>query len=155
MVKLAGKLIGLYRKSLLKFKLFYYRKVGGEIGDSTYLAPNVYLDVSHPPGKISIGKNCNITRNVIILSHTDTRLGGPERIWENLGGERSFGHTIIEDNVFIGVNSVIMPGVKIGKNSIIGALSFVKDDIPEGSIAVGNPAKVIGKTMDHVKGVKK
>lgn len=153
--KIIGWLIGKYRRTVLKLKIMYYRKVGAEIGNNTYLAPNTYLDVSHKPGKIVIGDNCNITRNVIILSHTDTRMGGPKRIWEELGGERTFGETIIGNNVFIGVNSVIMPGAKIGDNSIIGALSFVRGEIPEGSIAVGNPAKVIGKTMDHVKGVKK
>jgi len=45
----------------------------------------------------------------------------------------------------IGSHSTIMPGVTIGKNSIIGAHSFVKEDIPENSIALGVPAKVIGK----------
>lgn len=50
---------------------------------------------------------------------------------------------IIEDNVWIGESVCIMPGVKIGKGSIIGALSVVTKNIPENSIAVGNPAKVI------------
>ncbi len=153
--KFLGWSIGKYRKTILKLKTKYYRSVGTFIGENTYIAPNVYLDVSHKPGKIKIGSNCNITRNVVVLSHTDTRLGGPRKIWEEYGGERTFGETIIGDNVFIGVNSVIMPGAKIGDNSIIGALSFVRGEIPEGSIAVGNPAKVIGKTMDHVKGQKK
>lgn len=149
--KLLGWAIGKYRKTSLKIKTKYYRSVGAEIGYNTYIAPNVYLDVSHKPGKIIIGSNCNITRNVVVLSHTDTKLGGPLKIWEKEGGERSFGETKIGNNVFIGVNSVIMPGAKIGDNSIIGALSFVKGEIPEGSIAVGNPAKVIGLTKDHIQ----
>lgn len=58
----------------------------------------------------------------------------------------SKGPIIIEDNVWIGENVCIMPGTRIGKNSIIGALSVVTKDIPPYSVAVGTPAKVI-KTL--------
>ena len=49
----------------------------------------------------------------------------------------------IGNNVQIGANSVVLKGVTIGDNVIIGALSLVKDDIPSNSIAVGSPCKVI------------
>ncbi|MDP4195859.1 MAG: acyltransferase [Bacteroidota bacterium] len=52
---------------------------------------------------------------------------------------------IIEDNVFIGMNSLVLKGVKIGKNSVIAAGSIVTSDIPENTIAAGIPAKVISK----------
>ena len=55
------------------------------------------------------------------------------------------GNVVIKDNVFIGVNTVILKGVTIGENSIIGAGSVVAKDIPANSVAVGNPAKVIHK----------
>lgn len=55
--------------------------------------------------------------------------------------------TIIEDNVWIGMNAVIMKGVTIGQNSVIGANSVVVRDIPPNVIAAGNPAKVI-KPLD-------
>jgi len=51
----------------------------------------------------------------------------------------------IEDNVWIGESVSVLPGVRIGKNSIIGANSVVTKNIPENSIAVGNPARVIKK----------
>jgi len=50
---------------------------------------------------------------------------------------------VIGKNVWIGANSVILPGVKIGNNSIIGAGSTVTEDVPPLSVAVGNPAKII------------
>ena len=50
---------------------------------------------------------------------------------------------IIGDNVWIGMNSVVMPGITIGDNVVIGANSVVNKDIPANSIAVGNPCKVI------------
>lgn len=58
----------------------------------------------------------------------------------------SIGHqVVIEDNVWLGESVCVLPGVKIGKGSIIGALSVVTKDIPAFSIAVGNPAKVVKK----------
>ena len=52
---------------------------------------------------------------------------------------------VIEDNVWLGGNVVVLPGVTIGKNTVIGSGSVVTKDIPADSIAVGNPAKVIKK----------
>ncbi len=52
---------------------------------------------------------------------------------------------VIEDNVFIGMNSLILKGVTVGENSIIGAGSIVTNDIPPNCIALGIPAKVIKK----------
>ena len=52
---------------------------------------------------------------------------------------------IIEDNVFIGMNSIILTGVHIGKGAIIGAGSVVTKDVPENCIAGGNPCVVIKK----------
>lgn len=51
--------------------------------------------------------------------------------------------TIIEENTFIGVNSIIMPGVKIYNNSIVALEPLVTKDVPENSIVAGNPTKVI------------
>jgi acetyltransferase-like isoleucine patch superfamily enzyme len=56
---------------------------------------------------------------------------------------------IIGDNVWIGMNSVILPGVKIGNNVIIGANSLVTKDIPDNVIAVGNPCKVLKQKEDY------
>jgi acetyltransferase-like isoleucine patch superfamily enzyme len=52
---------------------------------------------------------------------------------------------IIEENVWIGANAVILPGVKIGKNSIIGAGAIVTKDVPPNVVVAGNPAKIIKK----------
>ena len=52
------------------------------------------------------------------------------------------GEVILKENCRIGTHSVIMPGVTVGKNSIIGAFSFVTEDIPDDVIAFGVPAKI-------------
>ena len=55
------------------------------------------------------------------------------------------GNVILKKNCRIGSHSVIMPGVTVGENSIIGAFSFVNEDIPDNVIAVGSPARIIKK----------
>lgn len=59
-----------------------------------------------------------------------------------------FGPIVVEDNVFIGFNSIILPGVRIGHDSVIGAGSVVTRSIPPRSVAAGVPAKVI-KSIDE------
>jgi acetyltransferase-like isoleucine patch superfamily enzyme len=52
---------------------------------------------------------------------------------------------VIGDNVFIGVNTVVLMNVTVGNNSVIGAGSIVNKDIPSNTLAIGNPIKVIKK----------
>jgi len=61
------------------------------------------------------------------------------------------GQVVIGKNVWIGANSVIMPGVKIGDNSVIGAGSTVIEDVPAYSVVVGNPAKIIKQYDSETK----
>jgi len=58
------------------------------------------------------------------------------------------GKVIIKRNARVGSHSVIMPGVTIGENSIIGAFSFVNKDVPDGVLAYGIPVKIIRKLTD-------
>lgn len=120
----------------------YLKSLGVKIGDNTMISLGAKIDVRR--GKVYIGNNVHITYGCVILSHDYTSI---------ILGKKEKTITIIEDNVFIGVNSVVLPGVKIGRNSIIGAGSVVTKDIPPFSIAVGNPAKVIKslKPVNHQK----
>ena len=61
------------------------------------------------------------------------------------------GKVILKKGCRIGSHSVIMPGVTIGENSIIGAFSFVNIDVPDNTVAVGVPAKVIKKIKEDKK----
>lgn len=60
------------------------------------------------------------------------------------------GRVVIGDYVFIGVNTVILPNVHIGSHVIVGAGSVVTKDIPDNSVAVGNPARVVGTCSDYI-----
>ena len=132
-------------QSRLRIRLFIYRRIRKiRIGKNTYISPKAYID-HHKSFSVEIGDNCYITRDCIILDHTQEKQGGPLKLW----GEIEYGKVKIGNNVFIGVKSVIMPGVTIGDNVIIGAMSLVTKDVPSNVIAFGQPAKVI-KRIDNV-----
>lgn len=99
--------------------------------------------------KVTIGNNVLIASKVFITDHNHGSYGNndlhssPEIPPEQR--EEPSSPVIIEDNVWIGEFVSILPGVTIGKGSIIGAMTLVNKDIPPFSIAVGVPAKVIKK----------
>ncbi len=89
---------------------------------------------------ISIGNDCVFAPDVKLIDHDH-----PLSIHERHSTNYISAQITIEDNVWVGYNVVILKGVKIGKNSIIGAGSVVAKDIPENCVAAGIPAKVIKK----------
>ncbi len=104
------------------------------VGDHTWIGPNVMLDGS---GGVIIGSYCSISAGVQIYSHDSVN-------WAISGGKASYEYaqTIIEDNCYIGPNTIIQKGVRIGSGSIIGANSFVNQNIPPHSKAYGSPVKI-------------
>ncbi len=117
-----------------------YRSQGMKIGANAYFV-NVYFDPFHPE-LISIGNNVAVT-NSVILTHDDSPV--------TIMNRRRAAPVIIGDNVFVGYRSLILPGVTIGNNCVIGAGSVVTRDIPDNSIAVGVPAKVVKSMTDHIE----
>ena len=112
----------------------YLRMFGVSIGKRGMIS--IFATVDMHRGKIIIGNDVTITLGSVILSHSSVE----PKLHPN---EKQRTMTIIEDGVFIGVNSVILPGVKIGKNAIIGAGSIVTKDVPPNAVVAGNPAKLI------------
>lgn len=112
-----------------------------EVGENFFANYNfTILDV----GKVIIGDNAQIAPNVSIYTaghpiHPDSR---------NSGYEYGIGITI-GDNVWIGGNTVILPGVHIGNNVVIGAGSVVTKDIPDNYIAVGNPCRLVRRITEE------
>ena len=112
-----------------------------EVGENFFANYNlVILDV----GKVKIGKNVQCAPNVARYTaghpvHPDSRNSGYE-----------YGIDItIGDNVWLGGNVVVMPGVTIGNNAVIGGGSVVTRDIPDNVIAVGNPCRVIREITEE------
>ena len=113
------------------------------IGDNVSLNYDCHIACIN---NVTVGSNVLIASRVFITDHAHGTSAGEELV--RPPGERllySKGPVIIEDNVWIGANSVVTAGVTIGKHAIIGAGSVITKDIPPYSVAVGNPARVIKK----------
>ncbi len=103
------------------------------------------------PWLVTLGNNVHITMNVKFICHD-----GGTLILRYLVPDLEITKPItIGDNVYVGVRSMILPGVTIGDNCIIGAGSIVTKDIPSNSVAVGIPAKVIKTTDEYLEKIKK
>lgn len=98
------------------------------------------------PYLISLGNNVTITRGVSFVNHD----GGAALFRDEYPGLNVYGKIEIGNNVFIGINSIILPNVKIGNNVVIGAGSIVNKDIPDNVVVAGIPAKII-KTIEEYK----
>lgn len=98
--------------------------------------------------KIKIGNNILMSQRVVILDNIHEYKDIEKAVIDQPISDR--GEIIIEDNCFIGVNSVILQKVKIGKHAIIGANSVVTHDVPSYSVVAGSPAKII-KRYDFKK----
>jgi galactoside O-acetyltransferase len=107
------------------------------IGRGTSMNDNAMLCAGG--GEIHIGDNVLIGPNVVIRS-SNHRYGSNKLTIKQQGHEE--GKIVIEDNVWIGANAVILPNVRIGSGSVIGAGAVVTRDIPQECLAVGVPAKV-------------
>lgn len=118
------------------FKNWLYRNfLNMQVGEQTSVALMVMMDVLYPE-LISIGDNTTIGFNTTILTH------------EYLVHEYRLGRVIIGNNVLIGANSLIMPGVTIGDGAIVSAGTYVYRDVPAGSFVGGNPMQIIYEPGD-------
>ncbi len=123
------------------------------IGDNTFINHNAYL---MDGAQIKIGSYCFIGPNCGMYTAVHPLIA-EER---NKGLEKAK-PIIIGDNVWIGGDVTILPGVKIGENTVIGAKSVVTKDIPANVVAVGNPCRVLRKItekdsiMEDIKNEKK
>lgn len=119
----------------------YLKATGMSIGERVVIFDPVstLIDVTRP-WLVEIGDDVQITRGVTILTH------GYD--WSVIKGKYgvvlgSGGGVKIGNNVFIGMNTIILKGVHIGNNVIIGAGSLVNRDVPDDTVVAGNPARVI------------
>lgn len=161
-------LINFIKKTLKNnFKFFKYKKEKNsiikrnvEIGIDSRIGPFVMIDGEN--GSIKIGKNCSINSfswlgagNSFIKIGNDVRIGSgtilscANHIFKDRNtlirkqGLTSNQNIVIDNDVWIGANVNVLPGITVGKGSVIGAGSTVVKDVEEYSVVVGNPAKKI------------
>lgn len=124
-------------------------------GKVKFINPDAYFDGTDYR-KIKIGNNVTISREVMFLIH-DYSLTNAFCAMRNTTIKRHegevylLGNISIGENTFIGARVSILPGTTIGKNCIIGACSVVKGNIPDNSICIGNPCRIIGNTIEYAE----
>jgi maltose O-acetyltransferase len=117
-------------------KIFFYNMSESEIGDYSGIGMNSYI------GTVKIGRDVMIGEELMVISqnHKFNDINIPMR----KQGWQETKPVIIKDDVWIGARVIILPGITIGRGSIVGAGSVVTKDVPSFSIVAGNPARIIG-----------
>jgi len=124
--------------------LKYAQKIGVNFADPRTVHFYGVVSWSTEPWLISIGRNVHITGGVNFIGHD-----GGTLLFRHLVPDLEITKPIkVGDDVYIGNNVTILPGVTIGNKVIIGTGAVVSRDIPDNSVAVGVPARVI-KTIDE------
>lgn len=108
------------------YRTFLRMKVGKQTSFALMVMPDIMF-----PEKISVGTNTIIGYNTTILAH------------EYLIHEYRIGKVLIGDEVMIGANTTILPGVKIGDGAVVSAGTLVHKDVPDGAFVGGNPMRII------------
>lgn len=141
--KIKRLLVYLYFRFWLKDSIRYHRYLGTKVGDDCRIFPYKF---SSEPFLIEIGSRVTITAGVRLLTHD-----GSTWLFRDEKGRRQLYKPIkIGNNVFVGIDAILLPGVIVEDNVIIAAGSVVTKSIPANSIVAGNPAKIIGHYEDHL-----
>jgi acetyltransferase-like isoleucine patch superfamily enzyme len=117
----------------------YLRKQGMKIGENCHFNS---MSFSTEPYLIELGNKVTIAAGCELVTHD-----GAVRVFRDneMANADIFGKIIIGNNVFVGLNSIILPNTTIGNNCIVGAGSVVRGKYPDDSVIIGNPAKVVMK----------
>ena len=124
----------------------FARKIGVQVGDNCRFLKTHPRTFGSEPYLTKIGNHVTITAGVRFINHD----GGMWIFRDQEPDIELFGTITIGDNVFIGMNTLILPGVSIGNNCVIGAGSIVTRNIEDNSVAVGVPAKRL-KSVDEYR----
>lgn len=126
----------------------YWRSRGAKIGEGCEIYTTASL--GSEPYLVKLGNHVRLNEGVVLDTHDGGVwvLRGLKKEYANID---SFGKIKIGNNVHVGNNSIVLPGVTIGSNVIIGCGAVVTKDIPDNSIAVGVPAKVIESIEEYIK----
>ncbi len=132
-----------------KVPVKYAEKVGVNFHKESL---HIYGEVkwSTEPWIISLGKNVHITDGVKFITHD----GGTLLFRDRIPDLEITKPIVVGNNVYIGNNAIILPGVTIGNNVIIGAGAIVTKNIPDNSVAVGVPARVVKTAEEYLEKIK-
>lgn len=117
----------------------YARYLGVRMKGNVTIYGSSFHMFSTEPYLVTLGDNVFISIDAVFVCHDGATL--PYR--KEFPKLERAGEIIVGDNVFIGMRALILPGVKIGNNCIVGAGAVVTKDVPDGAIVAGNPARNI------------
>jgi acetyltransferase-like isoleucine patch superfamily enzyme len=121
-----------------KFRIVLFKLRKYDVKYSTIIEGAVFLDKLHPRG-IHIGENTLVASGATILSHDHCkRVGNNQPLLVD---------TYIGKNCFIAVGAIILPGITIGNEVVVGAGAVVTKDVPSRCVVAGNPAKIIRQNI--------
>lgn len=127
-------------------------KLGVKCGKGCKFLDNPLKIFGSEPYLVKLGDNVELTNGTRIVTH-DGGLWVLRNLSDDFKKADSFSPVTIGNNVFVGIDTIILPGVEIGDNVVIGAGSVVTKNIPDNSVACGVPAKVI-KGIEEYKNTK-
>ncbi len=130
-----------YSSPLSDWIVRWQRKRGIKIGSNCHISPYVLMDLIYPE-LIEIEDHVTIGSNSMIFAHINPTAN---EFLKKHGYPRTAKPVVIKRGAVISVGCIIIAGVTIGENTMIGAGSVVTNDIPDNCVAVGNPARVVKK----------
>lgn len=133
------KILDIYQNMVKTATIEVAKSKGMKVGENLYIqgVPNFGSE----PFLIEIGNHVTLAEGVSFINH-----GGDARVTkkiEKFKDGRNFGRIKIGNNTFVGKGTILMPGIAIGDNCIVGSLSVVSSSIPDNSVYAGTPAKFI------------
>jgi acetyltransferase-like isoleucine patch superfamily enzyme len=120
-------------------RINYLRKLGIKIGERCRIRT---MSFSTEPYLIEIGDHTAVAAGTQFITHD----GATWVFEDDVDGGGIFGKIVIGNNVFIGINCILLSNTSIGDNCIVGAGSVVRGHFPENSVIAGNPAQIVSKT---------
>lgn len=148
------------RPTEVKYREDLIRKVFAKVGENCYIEPPFHANWGC---NMHVGKNFYANFNLTVVDDADIYIGDSVMIAPNVViatgthpicpelREKAYQYNLpvhIGNRVWIGAGAIILPGVTIGDDSVIGAGSVVTKDVPSGVVAVGNPCRVLRKIDD-------
>ncbi|PQJ21096.1 DapH/DapD/GlmU-related protein [Tenacibaculum sp. SG-28] len=128
----------------------YTKWIGVNVKGKLFIYGNPSKMFGSEPWLITLGDNVHITTDVMFITHD----GGTLLFRDKVPDLEITAPIIVKDNVYIGVRSIVLPGVTIGENSIIAAGSIVTKNVTPNSVMGGIPAKKIKSTEEYFNGIK-
>jgi len=132
---LLGNLVRIAPRGVI---LWLHRLRGVKMGKGCFIDPTAIIETAYPE-KITLGDDVRIAARAVIMAH----IKGPHHLRQTGLVPNVLKPVVLEDHCFIGVNAVILPGVRVGTGAVVASGAVVVSDVPAYTLAAGNPAKTI------------